>query len=200
MAGRRSSIRTNDPAGMRNRVLDVASAALQARGLAATSTHDIVRAAGITGGALHHHFRTKRDIALAVLAERVAPELDVTWRDAVRDAPSARAGILAVFDGVADALEAAGRVSGCPLGNLAVEFAGADETLRAAVAAEYYGWRQAIADRLRADYARYAPDPDGFAAMVVALFTGAMAVARAEQNAGALRASAAQLRILMPED
>jgi AcrR family transcriptional regulator len=34
-----------------------------------------VRLAGVTGGALHHHFPTKKALALAVIGERVAAEL-----------------------------------------------------------------------------------------------------------------------------
>jgi TetR/AcrR family transcriptional repressor of nem operon len=52
--------RSNDPEAMRRRVLDVAAAAFQKRGYHSTSTHDIMREAGVTGGALHHHFPTKK--------------------------------------------------------------------------------------------------------------------------------------------
>src|SRR3954469_12316988 len=107
--------RTNDPAGMRNRVLDVAARSFQARGFGATSTHVIVREAGVTGGALHHHFPTKKSLALAVIGERVSPEVGETWMARIRDAPSAAEGILAAFENVIAALEAQGSVSGCPL-------------------------------------------------------------------------------------
>src|SRR5829696_98656 len=69
-AGGRS--RTNDPAGVRKRILDATADAFQKRGYHATSTHDIVRAAGVTAGALHHHFPTKKVLALNVIEERVA--------------------------------------------------------------------------------------------------------------------------------
>jgi AcrR family transcriptional regulator len=203
MAGRmaRSKIRTNDPAGLRNRVLDVAARSFQSSGFAATSTHDLVRAAGVTGGALHHHFPTKKALALAVIGERVAAELGETWVATVRDAPSAAAGILQAFDTVAAALDAQGCVSGCPLGNLALELSLADADLRDALASEYRVWRDAIADRIRRDQdegkAAYAPDPEAFANVVIALFTGAMTLAKAEQNTVALRAAADQLRAIM---
>jgi len=58
--------RTNDPAGVRKRVLDATAGAFQSRGYYSTSTHDIVREAGVTGGALHHHFPTKKALGLAV--------------------------------------------------------------------------------------------------------------------------------------
>jgi AcrR family transcriptional regulator len=197
----RSKIRTNDPIGLRNRVLDVAARSFQSSGFAATSTHDVVRMAGVTGGALHHHFPTKKALALAVIGERVAAELGETWVATVRDAPSAAAGILQAFDTVAAVLDAQGSVSGCPLGNLALELSLADADLRGALASEYRVWRDAIADRIRSDRengeASYAPDPEAFANVVIALFTGAMTIAKAEQDSAALKAAADQLRAIM---
>ncbi len=194
--------RTNDPAGMRNRVLDVAALSFQARGFGATSTHDIVRQAGVTGGALHHHFPTKKALALAVIGERVSPEVGETWVARVTDAPSAAEGILSAFNAVIAALDAQGSVSGCPLGNLALELSLADEDLRAALAGEYGKWREAIAEKLRVDIAKgqarfAAADPDAFANVVVAMFSGAMAIAKAEQSSAALTACAAQLAVIM---
>jgi AcrR family transcriptional regulator len=197
--------RTNDPAGMRNRVLDAAALSFQARGFGATSTHDIVRAAGVTGGALHHHFPTKKALALAVIGERVSPEVGETWVARVRDAPSAAEGILSAFDEVIAALDTQGSVSGCPLGNLALELSLADEDLRGALAGEYGKWRDAIAEKLRGDLAEggagfAAADADAFANVVVAMFSGAMAIAKAEQKSSALVACAGQLALIMKGD
>jgi len=43
--------RTNDPAGLRRRVLDATQRSFQAVGYGGTSMHDIVREAAVTGGA-----------------------------------------------------------------------------------------------------------------------------------------------------
>jgi AcrR family transcriptional regulator len=199
---RRLRIRRNDPAGLRSRVLDAAARSFQANGYGATSVHNIVRAAAVTGGALHHHFPSKKDLALAVLGERVVSEVEQTWIAAVNDAPSGAEGIMMVFDRTADALDRRGVVEGCPLGNLAIELSLADEELRAAVAQAYRDWRDAIAARFRRDAeAGLAPfaydDPDALADVVVAMFTGAMSIARAEQKTAALRACAQHLCTLL---
>jgi AcrR family transcriptional regulator len=63
----------------RGALLDVARGLFTERGYASVSTEEIVRAAGVTRGALYHHFRDKRDLFRAVfeaieqeMAERVA--------------------------------------------------------------------------------------------------------------------------------
>jgi len=182
--------RTNDPEGLRRRVLDVAEESFQARGYHASSLGNLMAAAGVTGGALHHHFPTKKALALAVIEERVAAAVEATWIAPVRAAPSAREGIRAVFEAVAAELEQQGYVRGCPLNNLAHELSLADDEFRAALASIFAGWRRAIADKMRADQQAGGEggiDPDRFAVLAVATYSGAMSMAKTAQDAGVLR-------------
>ncbi|MDX8501574.1 TetR/AcrR family transcriptional regulator [Mesorhizobium sp. VK4C] len=182
--------RTNDPEGMRRRVLDVAEDSFQVRGYHASSLGDLMAAAGVTGGALHHHFPTKKALALAVIEERVAAAVEETWITPVRAAPSAREGVRAVFEAVAAELEQQGYVRGCPLNNLAHELSLADSDFRFALAGIFAGWRQAIADKVRDDQrigGEGGTDPDRFAALAVAAYSGAMSMAKTAQDAGVLR-------------
>jgi AcrR family transcriptional regulator len=191
--------RSYDPAALRGRVLDAAAAAFQARGYHATSTHDIMREAGVTGGALHHHFPTKKSLALAVIKERVALAVDETWIAPVRRARTALAGIIDVFDGIANALDARGTVLGCPLNNLAVELALTDAEFQAAVAQVFENWQGAIADKARAEKSGAAMpmSPDELATFVVASYSGAIAMAKAQQSSGPLRVCAHQLAAVL---
>jgi AcrR family transcriptional regulator len=200
----RGRIRTNDPAAMRGRILDAAAAAFQSQGYRGASIQDVVSAAGVTGGALHHHFRTKRDLAHAVIKERVGQEVETSWIATVEAAPTAAEGIVRVFEEVADALDARGSVSGCPLGNLALEVSLSEGVLREAIEDEYRTWRAAIAACLQHDAsAGRAPfaveDAEGLADTVVALFTGAMSIAKAEQGTSALRACTRQLKRMLAQ-
>lgn len=182
--------RTNDPEGMRRRVLDVAEESFQARGYHASSLGDLMAAAAVTGGALHHHFPTKKALALAVIEERVAAAVKGTWIEPVLAASSAREGVRAVFEAVAEELEQQGYVRGCPLNNLAHELSLADEEFRMALAGVFAGWRRAIADKVRDDQrsgAEAGTDADRFAALTVAAYSGAMSMAKTSQDAGVLR-------------
>lgn len=182
--------RTNDPEGMRRRVLDVAAEAFQQAGYHATGMHDLMRQAGVTGGALYHHFPTKKALALAVIAERVAVQVQETWIDPVQAAPSAAEGVHAVMTHIAAGLDARGAVSGCPLNNLALELSLSDPDFRAGIQAVFTRWRAALAAKLGADGHA---DPEDLAAFVVAAYSGAMAMAKADQASGALTACARQL-------
>jgi AcrR family transcriptional regulator len=184
--------RKNDPAGMRARILDAAFNLFQSQGYAATSVHEIAAAASATGGALHHHFPTKKALGLAVIGERVAAALEETWLEPVRSAPSAQDGILQVFESLARELDAQGSVRGCPVNNLTLELAFADPDYRAELRLQFDRWRSTIAER----FSRHR-NADELAALVVATYSGAMALAKVEQRGEPLRLCARQLEPLL---
>lgn len=184
--------RKNDPAGVRARILDAAYDLFQSRGYSATSVHEIAAAAGVTGGALHHHFATKKAIGLAVINDRVGAALEETWLDPVRSAANVRDGILEVLDSLARELDAQGWVRGCPVNNLTLELAYADPDFRAELKRLFDLWRSAIAERLSG-----AKDREALAALVVAAYSGAMAMAKVEQRGEPLRLCARELNRLL---
>jgi AcrR family transcriptional regulator len=188
--------RSNDPEAMRRRVLDAAATAFQTRGYHSTSTHDIMRAAGVTGGALHHHFPTKKALGLAVIRDRVGQAVEETWIEPIRTAPTAAAGIRKIFEQLAAAMDARGTVLGCPLNNLALELSLADPEFQDAVQGVFERWQTAIAAKLREDQAAGAlnhVDPEDLATFIVAAYSGAMAMAKAKQSSAPLGTCAQQL-------
>jgi AcrR family transcriptional regulator len=194
--------RINDPDGLRQRLVDAAYAAFTTRGYHSTALHDVKREAGVTGGALAHHFPTKKDLGLAVLQNRVTDAVEETWIRPVLSAATAAEGIRAVFAGIVAELERQGAVSGCPLNNLALELSREDADFRVSFETIFLRWRNAIADRLRADQragALHGLDPEAFATLVVATYSGAMAMAKASQSAAPLKVCAEQLAEIIRE-
>ena len=178
--------RANDPEGTRRRVLDAAATLFQDHGYAATGTQDIFDAAGVTSGAFYHHFAGKKDLGLAVVRERVAVEIEDTWLAPIRSARSTLDGVTAVFARIASQLDDNRAVRGCPVNNLTLELAYADPDFRHELKVLFDGWRTAIAEKLATDMAerRLARrDPDALASYVIAVYSGAMALAKVEQRA-----------------
>lgn len=186
-----SSRRKNDPAGMRARVLDAAYDLFQLQGYNASSVHEIAARAGVTGGAFHHHFPTKKSLGLAVIAERVAPSVEETWLEPLDSAADARSTIMKIFEGLARDLDRQGLVRGCPVNNLTIELALADVEFRGELRRLFDRWRDGIAAVVGG------PDAKKRAAMVVASFSGAMAIAKVEQQGEALRLCARELERLL---
>lgn len=178
-------------------MLDAASSIFQTRGYNGTSMQELMEATDVSGGALHHHFPSKKSLVLAVFKERVAPAVRETWIDPVRSAASLGAGVQSVFEQIIAGIEERGAVSGCPLNNLALELALADPEFREAAAEIFREWQEALADRLR--------DSRGgrkltkaerveIAAFIVSSYSGAMALAKTEQSARPLRSTVQALK------
>ena len=189
--------RTNDPEGMRRKVLDAAYGLFQSRGYHATSIQDLMTETNISGGALHHHFPTKKSLALAVFKERVAPLVRETWIDPVQSAASLGRGIQSVFEGIIAGAEARRKISGCPLNNLALELSLVDRDFRAAADEIFQQWQTALGDRVRMTRGGRLltkPARGQVAAFIVASYSGAMTLAKTEQSANPLRATARALK------
>lgn len=183
--------RRNDPAGVRRRILDAAFELFQSRGYNAASVHEIAASAGVTGGALHHHFASKKSLGLAVIDERVSPALDKTWLQPVREAEDAARAILEVFGTLADELDDRGSVRGCPVNNLTLELAFADADYRDALRRLFDTWRKTIAARIGGS------DGEARAATVISAYSGAMAIAKVEQRGEPLRVCAREISRLL---
>jgi|SRR6185312_9370016 len=177
--------RANDPEGMRNHILDVAYSLFVTQGYHATGMQDIFAAAKVTSGALHHHFPTKKQLGIAAIRERVAATVTSTWIEPVREADLAIEGALSVMKEIAGDLRKQGEVRGCPLNNLTLELAYADPEFRLATQEIFDEWISAIAACIRADQQtgwRKDIDPVACANFIVAAYSGAMAMAKAEQS------------------
>jgi AcrR family transcriptional regulator len=196
----RGKLRTNDPDGMRARILDAAADLFQARGYHDTSVQDVKRAAGVSSGAFHHHFESKKALGLAVVTDRVSDALREAWLDPLLAAPTVAQGVQDAIGATSGDLRAQGFVRGCPVNNLAVELAFSDSDFREALQAIFADWQQVIASRLAAE-----PEPPAFAGVgahdlagfIVAAYSGAMTMAKAEQSPERLDATVAILMRLL---
>ena len=188
--------RKNDPQALRARILDAAANLFQSQGYSGTTTQQIAKEAGVTSGAMHHHFPTKKALGIAVIRERVAEAVRETWIAPLGAAKTAKAGVSAIFDAISRSLDARGAVQGCPLNNLALELSFGDPEFRDEIRQVFDEWRRALADRLRADRGagrQLGADPEAVATFIVAAYSGAMALSKADQSSTALRMTADQL-------
>jgi TetR/AcrR family transcriptional repressor of nem operon len=191
------STRKNDPEGVRSRFLDVAADLFQNQGYCASGMQLIFENAGVTAGAFYHHFESKKDLALAVIEERVAAEVENIWMKPVREARTTIEGVTKAFKGIATQLEERRAVRGCPLNNLTLELAFADADFQSGLAQIFDRWQQEIEAKLKHDMdegalerTRTAP----LAAYIIAVYSGAMALCKVHQSAAPLLQCLAELR------
>lgn len=179
--------RTNDPELTRSRILDAAARLFHHRGYADTSMQDIIDAASVTSGALHHHYRTKKALGLAVIRERVAPVVEEVWIGPVVDATDPVVGITKAIEGIARGLRRQ-KIAGCPLNNLAVELGFAEPDFRKEVEKIFRRWRVVLSDKI-AESGMCPPglQPKEAATFIVAAYSGAMTLAKSSQSVEPLK-------------
>jgi TetR/AcrR family transcriptional regulator, transcriptional repressor for nem operon len=188
--------RRNDPVGLQARILDRAAKLFQERGFHATSMHDVMSATGVSAGALHHHFPTKKSLALAVLAQRVRPAVQEAWIDPILQTPALGKGVAQVFASIVAGITARGSVSGCPLNNLALELSLADVELRKGIDAVFSEWRAVLGEKIAGTRGGARLDSKGRAAaanFIISVYSGAMNMAKAAQSATPLADAASVL-------
>lgn len=194
--------RTNDPHGVRRRIIDAAYDAFVGQGYNATGMLALRERAAVSGGALAHHFPAKRDLALAVIRDRVADAVRRTWIAPLAECEDAPAAIDRVFANIISALTSKGAISGCPLNNMAMEVSLHDDEMRAALGSVFAEWREALSAKFEADIAagRAAGfDPGSLATFVIAAYSGAMAMAKTKQDVTPLVECRAELAALLAQ-
>lgn len=95
-------IQADRTAATRKALLGAARQLFATRGYAETSTDAVVQHAGVTRGALYHHFADKRDLFRAVL-EQIEEEIDHSVRDATHGGRDVLERIGLGFDAFLDA-------------------------------------------------------------------------------------------------
>lgn len=133
--------RPKQPELTREALLEAAHACFGAQGYAATGIGSLVREAGVTKGALFHHFPDKRSLALAWIGKRLGPALAARWIEALAEAGSLDA-LKGFFQARCGALDPDDPAS--MLTALAAETATGDALLRDALERCLADWRSAI--------------------------------------------------------
>ena len=159
------------------RILDIAERLVQVRGFNAFSYADVAKAVGIQKASLHHHFATKADLGLALVARYreaflgALRDIDARSDDAVER--------LEGYGGLYHAVLRRKRM--CMCGMLATDAATLPRPMRESVAgffAENVAWLTRVLDQgRRRGELRFEGSPGAMAAFFVSTLEGAMLLA-----------------------
>jgi AcrR family transcriptional regulator len=151
------------------------------------SLNKIVEAAGITKGALFHHFTGKQELGYAVVDEIIGPILQERWIKPVANSADPIADLKRAFrQFVKEDIASGHYVQGCPLNNLAQEMSPLDPGFRQRIDKLYDTWRSsyaaAFAAGIKARKVRKDISPRNVAALVVASQMGIWGTAKSSQD------------------
>jgi TetR/AcrR family transcriptional regulator, transcriptional repressor for nem operon len=176
--------KVRDPRRTRERLLQAASREIYRSGFQSASLDTILASAGVTKGALYHHFKSKEALGYAVVEEIISPDVHGKW--------------VQPFQGVKDPIDAlicaVQAISvrpedvrgGCQLNNLAQEMSPLDAGFRKRLAKIFDAWRAAVASVLREGQThgsvRRDVDPADAAGLLIAMVEGYGSLAKNAQD------------------
>lgn len=194
MSQRPAPRRRREPDVTRKKLLRAAFEEIYRCGFQAASLERILAKAGVTKGALYHHFPDKAALGYAVVDDLVRGLLLERWLGVLERQPGDPLTALQRM-----LQERTGQLTpeeielGCPLHNLAQEVSPLDESFRRRIDATFDTWRSGIAEALRRGQAegsiRRNIDADRVAAFVVAAIEGSFGLAKSAKSSAMLRSN-----------
>ena len=187
---KRRTTRLRNPDRTRERLLRAAAREIYRSGFQSASLDRILASAGVTKGALYHHFKNKEALGYAVVEEIISPDVRGTW---VRPLQSVKDPIDTLI-GIVRGLSVQPKVvcGGCQLNNLAQEMSPLDAGFRKRLERIFDAWREAVASVLRAGQARGSVrrdvEPADAAGLLIAMVEGYGSLAKNVQDPKVMKA------------
>jgi TetR/AcrR family transcriptional repressor of nem operon len=189
-----NSVKPRDPDRTRERLLEAGFREIHRQGFQPASLEAIVEGAGVTKGALYHHFGSKQALGYAVVDEVLDHLLHEHWLGPIEHATDSLDALIAT---IRRASQSEAVELGCPLNNLAQEMSGVDEGFQQRIAELYRRWEAGVARALQRAQTqgrvRRVVDVAVAATFVVASIAGALGLAKTRKNPAPLRACAESL-------
>jgi TetR/AcrR family transcriptional regulator, transcriptional repressor for nem operon len=191
---RKATKRVREPDVTREKLLNAAFEEIYRRGFQAASLDAIISKAGVTKGALYHHFPDKASLGYSVVDEVVNRSLLERWLGLLEPKTGDPLTVLqrVLRQRAADATTEEMEL-GCPLNNLAQEMSPLDERFRRRINATFETWRAGFAEVLERGQAegtvRRDVDAKKIASFVVAAIEGTLGVAKSAKSLLMLRSN-----------
>jgi len=178
-----------DPQRTRERLLQAAFHEIHRSGYRGTDLDTILRTAGITKGAMYHHFENKEALGYAVVDEIIAGLGQEKWWSPLKNAVNPIDALIGIIRSVS--LKRSDVRCGCALNNLSQEMSPIDEGFRKRTAKLFWKWQSAIESALRngkkRGMVRSDINPEEMASFLIATYEGYISLAKSHQSATVLQ-------------
>jgi TetR/AcrR family transcriptional repressor of nem operon len=174
-----------DPVRTRESLLQAAFREVYRSGFQSTGLDAILASAGVTKGALYHHFGSKEALGYAIVEEIIAPDNRGQW---LRPLENCEDPIDVLIEAVQElSVQPEAVRGGCPLLNLAQEMSPLDAGFRQRLATIFRNWQDGVAAALRDgqnhEKVRRDLEPAQAAGLLIAMVEGYGSLAKNAQDA-----------------
>lgn len=190
----------------RAKILEAANDLFYAHGYNATGLDRIIARAGVVKGNFYHHFRSKEELAEAVVAWHRDRMFETMEGNRVFDEPSALTALVGLLDCMVNRSicdDEGEAMRGCLFGNFALELSAASPTIRDVLQEVFEEFRSVFRCLLEKGMAsgemRAGIDVNETAKVILALMQGAILVDKASQSQDQSRAAIAFIQSYISE-
>ncbi len=137
----------HDPQQTRSRLLDAAFLEVYTNGYHGAATASILKSAGVPKGSMYHFFKSKKELVLAVVIERIFPKMEAFFDFEKQEGETVLDALQRIFEKMS--MHEMLITNGCPLHRLIVEMAPLDEDFDQLLTQELHQLTQSLSDLLR---------------------------------------------------
>lgn len=175
-----------DDQSTRQKILLAAFKEIHLNGYQAASIQNIINQAGVTKGALYHHFKSKREMIVALIDEVYTKYVENTFINPMQDTDDPITTLIETLKMVKQQMSDEDVTLGCPLDSLAQEMAPIDKLIQRKVE-QLYRYKQdtmvaafkrgQAAGKLRQDIS-----PESTSLLIMAALQGCMGIAKSVRS------------------
>lgn len=183
------------------KIIQAAFEEIHSHGFQATSMNEIIKRAGITKGALYHHFKSKTELGYAVIDQVIRPMMKERWLDPLSKSENP---IDALIDCMAELIKNTPKqavIKGCPVANLTHEMSGIDEGFRLRLSGVLKAWQaglsQVFSEGIKKGYVKADVNTDNVACFLVASLEGAIGLAKNSKDENTFNRCGEQLIVYL---
>lgn len=181
---------TGDVQNTRQKILLAAFKEIHFNGYQAASIQSIINQAGITKGALYHHFNSKHEMLVALMEEVHTQYVENTFIKPMEVTDDPISALTQTMHAIKDKMSDEDVALGCPLDNIAQEMAPIDEEIQAIVDRLYKRKQQVMVAAFERGQAAGNVTKDisaeSISLMIRATLQGCMGIAKSARSVDAL--------------
>lgn len=164
----------------REKILDVVFELVYIHGYNGTSMSMILKECGIPKGSLYHFFKSKKEMVIAVIRERLAPKMDQFF---TFEPVEGKDGIESIVHAVVHVSQNKMLVTyGCPLNRLNQEMSPVDETFDKEITVLYENLKAKVVSLLQVSDLKEGTDIDSLADYVIETVWGALSLSPSQSS------------------
>jgi AcrR family transcriptional regulator len=176
--------RRRQPESTKRRLLQAAFREIHRNGFRSSDVGSILDSAGVTKGALYHHYQSKTGLGYAVVDQVLRDWILDRWLRPITEADDPVQALIDLLAWAARHSNLESLALGCPLNNLAQEMSAKDSGFRSRLASIYLAWRSGIQNALEESrnrgQIRSDVDCAAAAALIVAAWEGSIGLSKTD--------------------